>query len=304
MKFPISTLLLSSFCLFSCSYAFNITDILSNYKDFSTFNDYLTRTTIADQINKRDSLTIFVVDNDGMGSITKKSLDMVAKLLSVHVALEYFDTKKLQQLPTDEPTIMTTLLQANGQATGQQGFLKATIGGNSTAGDGVSISSASSPDQSANIVQMVTSQPYNISVFQISNAIVPNIISPPIAAPTHMPTSPAESPADSPHSPKGLLDSPNAAPGTGTADGSGAASPDGKSKSAGTPVFSISYAYTKKGVNFATLIDQSTCKQPLSSLLIGGRLPEVVSQCFTNVNLRISLMLSLIRAFQHCSSFV
>ncbi|KAL6137868.1 hypothetical protein ACLB2K_063157 [Fragaria x ananassa] len=227
MNFPISTLLLSCyFCLFSCSYAFNITQMLSNYKDFSTFNDYLTRTTVADQINKRESLTIFVVDNGAMGSVTKKSLDMVSKILSLHVALEYFDTKKLQQLPTNEPTLMTTLLQANGQATGQQGFLKATIGGNSSGGGGVSISSASSSDQSASVVQSVTSQPYNISVIQISNAIVPNIISPPTAAPTKMPSSPSESPTDSPGSPKGLLDSPNAAPGTGTADGSTAASPD------------------------------------------------------------------------------
>ncbi|PRQ50304.1 putative fasciclin-like arabinogalactan protein [Rosa chinensis] len=243
MYFPISTLLLSSF-LFSCSSAFNITNILNDHKDFSTFNDYLTRTTVADQINKRESLTIFVVDNGGMGSVTGKSLDMVAKILSLHVALEYFDTSKLQHLPTDQPTLLTTLLQANGQATGQQGFLKATIGGNSSEG-GVTISSASSSDQSAHVVSSVTSQPYNISVIQISNAIMPNIISPPAAAPTHLPS---KSPANSPKSasPKGLLDSPNVAPGTGTA-----ASPD--AKSSGTSVFSVTYAFVISVVLLSTL---------------------------------------------------
>ncbi|XP_062021239.1 fasciclin-like arabinogalactan protein 14 [Rosa rugosa] len=248
MYFPISTLLLSSF-LFSCSYAFNITNILNDHKDFSTFNDYLTRTTVADQINKRESLTIFVVDNGGMGSVTGKSLDMVAKILSLHVALEYFDTSKLQHLPTDQPTVMTTLLQANGQATGEQGFLKATIGGNSSEG-GVTISSASSSDQSAHVVSSVASQPYNISVIQISNAIMPNIISPPTAAPTSLPS---KSPANSPKSasPKGLLDSPNAAPGTGTADGSTAASPD--AKSSGTSVFSVTYAFVISVVLLSTL---------------------------------------------------
>ncbi|KAK9922876.1 hypothetical protein M0R45_031316 [Rubus argutus] len=239
MYFPSTSLLLSLFFFFSHSYAFNITNMLKDYHDFSTFNDYLTRTTLADQINKRQSLTIFVVDNGGMGSVTGKSMDMVRKVLSLHVALEYFDTSKLQHLPKDQPTLMTTLLQANGQATDQQGFLKATINGNSSGG-GVSISSASSSDQSAHVVKSVVSQPYNISVIQISNAIVPNIISPPTAAPTRLPSSPpskspAKSPKASPPKPD-LLGAPDSAPGTSTA-----ASPD--AKSSGTPMFSLNYAF-------------------------------------------------------------
>ncbi|OWM81893.1 hypothetical protein CDL15_Pgr007931 [Punica granatum] len=158
-------LILLLFFFIPSSDAFNITKILSQYPDFSTFNDGLTQTGVAGAINSRQTITVLAVDNGGMSGI---SGDALKKVLSLHVVLDYYDVQKFRQLPNKSDTL-TTLFQTSGQANGKQGFLNVTRTSNGVVfGSGVPGSSLNS-----NLVKSITSQPYNISVLQVSSAIVP-----------------------------------------------------------------------------------------------------------------------------------
>ncbi|KAI5660365.1 hypothetical protein M9H77_29158 [Catharanthus roseus] len=193
------------FLFFLISYiadAFNITLLLDKYPDYSNFNSFLTQTGLAAAINSRQTITVLAVNNDNVSPLSSKSGNVLKSILSLHVILDYYDLKKLQNI-SNKTLILTTLFQASGNARGQQGFLNVT-----DSGSDVKISSAvkGSP-QSASVVGSVAAQPYNISVIQISNVVVPpgldNVTdsSPPTKSPT-----PAKSPRKSPKS------SPSAAP--------------------------------------------------------------------------------------------
>ncbi|MCI33630.1 fasciclin-like arabinogalactan protein 14, partial [Trifolium medium] len=60
-----------------------------------------------------------------MAPISGKPMDVIKKILSVHVILDYYDDKKFQNMRNQNVTV-TTLFQASGQAKGQEGFLKLT----------------------------------------------------------------------------------------------------------------------------------------------------------------------------------
>ncbi|KAI4330037.1 hypothetical protein MLD38_028349 [Melastoma candidum] len=160
-----SLLLLFSRCL--PSNAFNITDILGQHPGFSSFSDALTQTQLASLINSRQSLTVLALDNGAMSGVPSFQ-DALKAILSLHVILDYFDLQKLQNM-AQKSTILTTLYQTTGQANGMQGFLNVTV-----MNGGVMIGSAV-PGSSlgSSLVRLVASQPYNISVLQVSSAIVP-----------------------------------------------------------------------------------------------------------------------------------
>lgn len=194
------------FFLFCIADAFNITKFLNQYPDFSTFNAYLTQTQVAEDINSRQTITILAVDNGNMGSLSGAPAELLKDIMSVHVVLDYYDIHKLQNLPR-KSILLTTLFQATGMARNQQGFINAT----GVAGGGVSFGSAANPgDLSASLVKSIAQQPYNLSVLQISNAIIPEGISnsttksapPPrkSPAPASSPT-PGMAPSKSPPSP-------------------------------------------------------------------------------------------------------
>ncbi|XP_057969415.1 fasciclin-like arabinogalactan protein 14 [Malania oleifera] len=160
-------LLLSFSLLLSPSLAFNITKILNQHPEFSTFNDYLTQTQLAADINSRQTITVLAVDNAGMSALSGKPLDVVKKALSLQVILDYYDIPKIQKLPNKTATL-TTLYQTSGQATAQRGFLKLT----KLTIDNISFRSANNDSSSTAILsQSVMSQPYNISVLQVGNLI-------------------------------------------------------------------------------------------------------------------------------------
>ncbi|KAJ7952018.1 Fasciclin-like arabinogalactan protein [Quillaja saponaria] len=183
-------LLLFSF-IATTTTAFNITKILDQYSDYSTFNNFLTQTHLAGQINSRQTITVLTVDNSGMSPISGKPMDTIKMALSLHVILDYYDVQKLQHLDNKTVTL-TTLFQASGQASGQQGFLKVT---DMTTG-GVSFVPAS--DQSsgvgANLVKSVVSQPYNISC-GATPAGAPKSDAPAGAPPGRAPAPGADTPA-------------------------------------------------------------------------------------------------------------
>ncbi|XP_010034870.2 fasciclin-like arabinogalactan protein 14 [Eucalyptus grandis] len=163
------SLLFLFFLLPSSATAFNITNILSKYPEFSTFNNDLTLSQVASAINARQSITVLAVDNSGMSALSGNPAETVKDILSLLVVLDYYDPQKLQQLP-NKTAILTTLLQASGRAVGLQGFLNVT----SSSSGGIAFGSAvQGSSVHANLVKSVTSQPFNISVLQISSAIVP-----------------------------------------------------------------------------------------------------------------------------------
>ncbi|KAL3650961.1 hypothetical protein CASFOL_007364 [Castilleja foliolosa] len=183
-------LLISAVLLLSTSTtsAFNITRLLDQYPDFSQFNALLTQTHLYEDINSRKSITVLALTNDRLGVLAGKSEDVIKRILSTHVILDYYDALKLNKLKGNT-TILTTLYQATGTADDQQGFLNVAHNA-----DGISFGSAMAGAPSdSKLVASVASQPYNISVLSVSKVIVAPGIDGALLAPP--PPKPASSPA-------------------------------------------------------------------------------------------------------------
>ncbi|KGN60156.1 fasciclin-like arabinogalactan protein 14 [Cucumis sativus] len=192
----ISAALLFNFLLFSAASAFNITKLLSQFPDFTNFNDLLTQTKLADDINSRKTITILAVDNGAISGISGKPLDVMKRILSVHVILDYYDVQKLGKLSSDNTTVLTTLYQTSGTATNEQGFLKVTL---INEGEVAFKSAVKGATADSKLVKSVVSQPYNIVVLQITSPIqVPGIDTKPTNSTTAPPPSKSSSPAGSP----------------------------------------------------------------------------------------------------------
>lgn len=149
--------------------AFNITKLLEKQSDFSNFNNLLSQTKLADEINRRSTITILAVDNGGAGGLSGESSDMAKKILSVHVVLDYYDQDKLKKIfKSNKSATLTTLFQSTGQARREQGFIKVSVNNGQ-----ISFESAAKGGNgnSVNFVKSVVSQPYNISVLQVGSII-------------------------------------------------------------------------------------------------------------------------------------
>ncbi|CAL0323115.1 unnamed protein product [Lupinus luteus] len=164
-----SLLYLSLFLTFSCAiHAFDITKLLNKYPELSTFNNYLTQTNLADQINTRNTITILAVDNGAASSISGKSQATIKAIISTHVVLDYFDEKKLTEaIGSGEE--LTTLYQSSGLAVNRQGFIKVALVGEGNIGFGSAVKGAT---VDAELERTVTTQPYNISIIKVSKLIV------------------------------------------------------------------------------------------------------------------------------------
>ncbi|KAL5823502.1 hypothetical protein ACOSQ4_021402 [Xanthoceras sorbifolium] len=157
------------FLFFSSSSALNITSILSEYSDFSTFSNLLDQTKVSESINSRQTITVLVVNNAAFSSLSGEPDTLVKNILSLHVILDYFDQQKLQNLEK-KTAILTTLYQSSGQAKDQQGFLNVTHLSDGSIAFGSAVPGA---ERKAKLVKSVASQPYNISILQVSSVIVP-----------------------------------------------------------------------------------------------------------------------------------
>ncbi|KAM0943326.1 putative fasciclin-like arabinogalactan protein [Dioscorea sansibarensis] len=150
--------------------AFNITRLLSDYPDFASFNDLLTQTGLANEINSRQTITVLAVDNSGLDVVSDRPVDVVKRILSVHVILDYYDSAKLQKLSKKKNTQLTTLFQTSGIAANQAGFLTVTQMDDGEVSFGSSVPGAGI---GANLVKEVVTKPYNISILQITDIVVP-----------------------------------------------------------------------------------------------------------------------------------
>ena len=165
MDFKNSSLLCLALFL-ACSSAiraFDITQLLGQYPEFSTFNKYLTETKLADQINSRNTITVLAVEDSAMHSIAAKSPEAIKAIIGTHVILDFFDEKKLMEAQASSQQL-TTLFQASGLAVNQQGFLKVALVGEGEIAFGSAASDA--PADATELVRTVTSEPYKHPLVQ------------------------------------------------------------------------------------------------------------------------------------------
>ncbi|KAL4182167.1 hypothetical protein AMTRI_Chr12g241190 [Amborella trichopoda] len=170
METPFKLLFLSFF--FASATCFNITKILDQHPEFNVFNSYLTLTKVVGEINKRNTITILAIEDSAMSNITGGNFapEVLHNIMSVHVVLDYYDSKKLDNL-SEGTALLTALFQSTGSAVGQQGFLNVTK--SKQTGEILFGSAVLGSALSAKLVKSVASEPYNISVLQISGPIIP-----------------------------------------------------------------------------------------------------------------------------------
>ncbi|CAD5175369.1 unnamed protein product [Musa acuminata subsp. malaccensis] len=199
-------LLLHFLLLVSSAIAFDVTRLLAQFSDFSTFNDLLIRTQLSADISTRKSVTILAVQNGALSSESGQPDEVIKKIIALHVVLDYLDSEKLHQL-SSHTAILTTMLQASGRASGLSGFLNVTDLKNGQVAFGSAV--PGSP-LSSYFVRVILTHPYDISVVQISGLIVPPGIRdgssnnssaptrPPAAAPRKAPPAPSTWPSKAP----------------------------------------------------------------------------------------------------------
>ncbi|XP_051133633.1 fasciclin-like arabinogalactan protein 1 [Andrographis paniculata] len=166
----------------------NITAILAKFPEFSTFNDYLTQTRLAAEINRRQTITVCAVDDAGMEDLLTKnySINVVKNVLSLHVLLDYFDRKKLRNL-TGGSDLTATVFQASGEGPGTAGIVNIT----DLSGGKVIFAPEDNDVVSATFVKSLLEIPYNLSVIQISNTLPPPAtLAPPSPTPSPLPPPP------------------------------------------------------------------------------------------------------------------
>nr|GMC48527.1 fasciclin-like arabinogalactan protein 2 [Ipomoea batatas]GMC70649.1 fasciclin-like arabinogalactan protein 2 [Ipomoea batatas] len=168
--------------LFSTAHGYNITQILAKHDDFSTFNRYLTLTHLAAEINRRQTITVLVLNNAAMNDILKNhySLYTIKNILSFHVLADYFGSKKLHHL-NNGTTLTATMFQATGDAPGTSGYVNITA----LKGGKVGFASEDNTGRFAStFVKSVLEKPYKISVIQISRFLSSPYAEAPASGPT------------------------------------------------------------------------------------------------------------------------
>lgn len=161
--------------------AHNITKILAQHPEFSTFNHYLSATHLASEINRRLTITLLVVDNSGMADLLAKhlSLPTLRNVLALHILTDYYGAKKLHQL-TGGATTSSSVFQSSGHAIGTAGYINIT---DHSRGKVTFVARDSGGASPATFVKSVKEIPYNISILQISTILSSPEAEAPVAAP-------------------------------------------------------------------------------------------------------------------------
>ncbi|CAH8356563.1 unnamed protein product [Eruca vesicaria subsp. sativa] len=250
--------LLALLTLLSTVSAHNITQILSESPDYSSFNTYLSQTKLADEINSRTTITLLVLNNNAMSSLAgKHPLSVVKNALSLLLLLDYYDPIKLHKI-SQGTTLVTTLYQTTGNAPGNLGFVNVT----DLKGGKVGFGSASPGSKLASTYTKSVKQiPYNISVLEIDAPIIaPGIL-----------TAPAPS-SDGLNNLTGLLERAGCKTFAGLLVSSGVVKTYVSTVEKGLTVFAPSdEAFRAKGVPDLTRLTQAeTNKEAISTLATNG----------------------------------
>lgn len=169
------TVVILSWCFCTCS-AHNITKVLAGHPTFGLFNEYLTKTKIADDVNSRSVVTVLAVSNASVEAMLSRGheLQTLKHIFTLHVLLDYLDNAKLHNI-RKRTMLSTSLFQASGAAKGMNGFINITDMKKGVVGfRAIADGHGSNPD--AYYMKTILSEPYNLSIVQISNMIVPSKI--------------------------------------------------------------------------------------------------------------------------------
>ncbi|KAF2915275.1 hypothetical protein DAI22_09g018400 [Oryza sativa Japonica Group] len=148
--------------------SYNITKILAAHPEFSKFNEMLSKTRLAYDINRRQTITVLAVDNSAMASLDHFTLPTIRHILSLHILVDYYGSKKLHAL-SHGATASSSMFQATGSAPGTTGYVNIT----SHKGGKIDFISENA-DESAKpsrYVKSVKEIPYDISVLQVSSVL-------------------------------------------------------------------------------------------------------------------------------------
>ncbi|BBN08762.1 hypothetical protein MPTK1_4g14280 [Marchantia polymorpha subsp. ruderalis] len=89
----------------SAAAEFDISEILSDFPDFSLLNQLLTKTKVAAEINAQTGITLFAPSNHVLSAfqadVPNANDDFMGDLLRHHVAMQFFDMPGLQALQTN-----------------------------------------------------------------------------------------------------------------------------------------------------------------------------------------------------------
>nr|AUS89402.1 fasciclin-like arabinogalactan family protein [Sesuvium portulacastrum] len=154
------------------SHQLNVTEILSHYPDLSDFVSLLTTTGIYADLNRRNSLTILAVPNSYLRSspsFPSTSPSTLADVIRYHVLLQYLSFPDLRRTPPSG-SIITTLFQTTGRAPDILGSLNVTF--NPTNGV-VSFHPPNNNSVSANVITLLKTVPYNLSIFTVDSLLAP-----------------------------------------------------------------------------------------------------------------------------------
>lgn len=161
-----SVLCLALFLAFSSSInGLDITKLLGQYPEFSSFNKYLTETKLAEQINgDRNGVTILALDNAALSSLSGKSPDAIKAIIGTHVLSEFYDEKKLMEAQGSH-TPLATLSPATGLANSI--YVSLVDDGEVVFGSAVKGSALDTK-----LVKTVTTEPGTVAVLQVTQPIL------------------------------------------------------------------------------------------------------------------------------------
>eukprot|EP00250_Pteridium_aquilinum_P000252 c10279_g1_i1 orf=156-1499(-) len=177
-------LLLGSAPLSSLGAFQNVTTLLDNHPNYSSFNGLLSKYGVAPQINSRTTITVLCPPNSAMDAFMSSQgagLDRQSlfNILSFHVLLDYEDPEKLRSLAGGFATI-TTLFQTTGLAAGENGFVNITVSA------GVAKIRRPGTKSFATIGSALEKFPFNISLLSVDEVLVPSGIGGPAPPPINI----------------------------------------------------------------------------------------------------------------------
>ncbi|EFJ07812.1 hypothetical protein SELMODRAFT_448310 [Selaginella moellendorffii] len=185
MKIPLAMALLLAVA--ATAAAFNVTEELQKEPDYSEFNDLLTKSGLASDVNTRNSITVAVIPNSKIdqlrGSLGQTATEkQLIDIIRVHIFLTY-----INPAVKNEDQQITSLYQTTGKAPGQDGTANLT---NTKAGLDIVMSGSNTT-----IVKSVKQIGYNLSIVEVDKPLTPNGVLPQAPTPAPPPgTVPAPAP--------------------------------------------------------------------------------------------------------------
>lgn len=152
--------------------ALNITALLAGHPDLSSFAKLLASSAVTGELAGRSSITLLAVPNPFLlrSDALRSASGDIADVLRYHVLLEYLSWTDLRQIPA-KGKLVTTLYQTTGRAPNDLGAINLTR----DSVNGVITARSPAPffPSNATILSLVTTLPYNISVFAVNGLMIP-----------------------------------------------------------------------------------------------------------------------------------